>query len=231
MPTLPPAAGLGGCDEMVTPLLLPEAIGFEEFDLAPVRTRDTAAMEGRRTETAESGTPYWRLRASTQYLEDEPYDEMDAWLMDASDGGQCFLAHDIFRPRPRAYGDVPLTGTRAGGGAFDGTAILDTVTSARQVTISGLPEGFVINRGCNIGFRRSAAVRSLHRVTEAAAADSLGVAVVKFRFGLDPLFVPTGTVVDFEKPACVMQMDPDFTAPKGWSSRRVTFNAIEVFFS
>ncbi len=217
---------------MAAPYLLPASIGFEEYQLAPVRTKDVSAMEGRRTETADSGTPWWKLSATTQpLLDDALYDEMDAWLMDVVDGGGCFLAYDVFRPRPRAYGDLPLSGTRAGGGAFDGTATLQTVTNTRQVTVSGLPAGFIINRGCNIGFRRSPLVRSLHMVTEAVTANGSGVAVVKFRFGLDPLFVPAGTTVDFEKPSCVMGLDPEFSAPKAWSSRRVSFSAQEVFYS
>lgn len=215
---------------MPTPLALPASIGFEEFDLSPVRTRDASAMEGRRTETADSVTPYWKLSASTQYLEDAPYDEMDTWLTEASDGGQCFLAYDIFRPRPRAYGSSPLSGTKHGGGAFDGTATLDTVTSPREVVISGLPSTFAINRGARIGFRRSALIRSLHTVVEAVTAVA-GVATVKIRYGLDAMFVPTGTAVDLEKPACVMQLDPGFSAPKAWSGRRVSFSANEVFFS
>lgn len=216
---------------MPDPFSLPAGIGFVEYDLTPVRTKDVAMMEGRRSEEAESGTPYWTLAATTGDLTEERYDEFQAWLMDVSDGGGSFLAYDVFRPRPRAYGDQPLSGTRAGGGAFDGTATLDAVTNARQVTVSGLPAGFIINRGCNIGFHRSSLVRSLHIVTEDVAANGSGIAVVKFRYGLDPLFVPTGTTVDFEKPACVMTLDPGIATPKAWRSRRVSINAQEVFFS
>lgn len=216
---------------MAAPLSLPSSIGFTEYDLSPVRTKDMAMMEGRRSEEAESGTPYWTLSATTGHLENSQYDELQAWLMDVSDGGGCFLAYDVFRPRPRAYGDVPLSGMRAGGGAFDGTATLDARTNARQATVSGLPAGFVINRGCNIGFRRSSLIRSLHVVTKAVTANASGVAVVEFRYGLDAMFVPTGTTVDFEKPACVMTLDPGFATPKAWGSRRVSINAQEAFFS
>lgn len=189
-----------------------------------------ASMEGRRTETADSVTPYWTLRASTTLLQFRAYDDMSAFLMEASDGGQCFLAFDIFRPRPSAY-DKPLSGTRAIGGAFNGTATLVSVQSARQVMVSGLPAGFIINRGCNVGFRRSSLVRSLHRVTEDVTAGSDGIAVLKFRYGLDALFVPAGTTVDFEKPCCVMQLDAGYSSSKQGISGKFSFTAQEAFYS
>lgn len=215
---------------MTTPLPLPSGIKFEEYIFRPVRPRDVSRMVGRRTEAADFGTPYHTLSAATVWLEDEQYDEMEAWLADVTDGGGLFLAYDVFRPRPRAYGLEPLSGTRHGGGAFDGTATLTTVTSAREVVVSNLPTSFAINRMARIGFRRSALVRSLHSVSETVVAAN-GVATVKFRYGLDPMFVPSGTTVDFEKPACVMMLDPNFDPPKAWNGRRVSFTAEEVFFS
>lgn len=214
---------------MADPLSLPST-GFEEFELTPINTRDTAMMEDRRTETAGFGTPYHTLSVQTQYLDDDEYDDVDTFFMEASQAGACFLAHDVFRPRPRAYGNTPLSGTKAGGGAFDGTAAVSAV-AAYQATVTGLPDGFQINRGARIGFRMSALVRSLHLVTEAVTADASGVAVVKFKFALDTQNFTTSATVDFEKPSIPMMLDPGFSAPKAWSGRKASFSATEVFFS
>ena len=136
-----------------------------------------------------------------------------------------------YRPRPRAYGSSPLSGTKAGGGAFDGSAVLQDVTSSTEIVVSGLPAGFAFNRGCLIEVNKSASVRSLHRVTADATANGSGVATVFIDLPLNTsVFTSANSTIQLEKPSCLMMVDPGWSVPKAWSAREASFTATEVFF-
>ncbi|WP_425087766.1 hypothetical protein [Stappia sp.] len=205
---------------------------FVEFDMRQVNTRFGNTMLDRATETADFGTPYWRLySARTGWLTDAQIDEADAFFTQASKGGNVFACHDPFRPRPRAYGSSPLSGTKAGGGAFDGSAELDTVTSSTEIVVSGLPAGFALNRGCLVEVNKSSTVRSLHRVMADATANGSGVVTLTIDFPLDTgVFTAANSTIQFEKPSCLMMVDPGWSVPKAWSARVASFSATEVFF-
>lgn len=208
------------------------ALDFTEFDMRPVNTRVANTMLDRATETADFGTPYWRLfNAQSNHLEPDQIDEAEAFLTAASKGGNVFVCHDVFRPRPRAYGSTPLSGTKAGGGAFDGSAELTTVTSSTEIVVSGLPAGFALNRGCLVEVNKSSTVRSLHRVMADATANGSGVVTLNIDFPLDTgVFTTANSTIQFEKPSCLMMVDPGWSVPKAWSARVASFSATEVFF-
>lgn len=199
-----------------------------EFD--PIRPRDFSRMEGRRTESQSTGTPYWISRYQAGRLEQRDYGVFDAFIMQAGVDGDYFLGHDVFRPRPIAYGSTPLSGVKAGGGAFAGQGVVTALTNSRQATLGGLPAGFQLRRGDYVEFRMSDLERSLHRLTEDATADGAGVVSISFRFGLDLQHFDTTAIVNFEKPSCVMQIDPSTVrAVKSWADRSPAFGAQEVF--
>lgn len=208
------------------------ALPFVEFDMRPINTRFGNTMLDRATETADFGTPYWRLySARTGWLTDAQIDEADAFFTQASKGGNVFVCHDYSRPRPRAYGSSPLSGTKAGGGAFDGSAVLQTVTSSTEIVVSGLPAAFAFNRGCLIEVNKSSTVRSLHRVMADAAANGSGVATLSIDFPLNTsVFTAGNSTIQLEKPSCLMMVDPGWSVPKAWSAREASFSATEVFF-
>jgi hypothetical protein len=139
----------------------------------------------------------------------------------------------VFRQRPIAHDDgSPLSGTRAGGGAFDGTATLQSITDSRTVVVSGLPASFQFRAGDYVEFAGSASVVSLHRIQEDAQADALGVVTLSIKYSLDLQHFTTASVVNFEKASCLMQIDPgSYSGPKSWADRKPSFSATEVFFS
>ncbi|MCY0146140.1 hypothetical protein OEG84_25050 [Hoeflea sp. G2-23] len=206
------------------------ALSFEHFDMRQVNTRLNNTMLGRKTETADFGTPYWRVSAATGFLSDEKIDEADAFFTEASKGGNVFACYDYYRPRPRAYGDTPLGGTKAAGGAFDGSAILSTGTDSRTIVVSGLPDSFALNRGCLVEVNKSSSVRSLHRVMADATANGSGVVTLTIDFPLDTtVFTSGNSTIQLEKPSCLMMLDPGWSMPKAWSDRVASFSATEVF--
>lgn len=229
------------------PLSVPTGIRFGEWTLAMVHTRDASMLEGRRLETADFGTPYWSLTAKTQGMTISQADEFEDFLFRAMRPGATFVCPDLYRKRPRPYGEVPLTGTKALGGAFNGDADVHSIQNSRQVTIEGLPANFLINRGALIEFRNSALVRSLHRVT--TAVQSMGgyvlpgyvepgyvlpfgdgKAVVNFEPPLNTGVFTTSSTAHLEKPSCIMMLT-GYDMPKAQGSRVASFTATEAFFS
>lgn len=217
---------------MANPILLP-AIPWAQVILRPVSPADVSMMEGRRTEMVASMTPYWVASYSTGSLIPVHSGLFDAFAMKADARGAPFLAYDPWRPRPIAMNTgSPLSGTKAGGGAFTGQAVLDEIIDSRNVQISGLPASFKFSAGDYIEFRMSLLVRSLHLVVENATATSGGVATLEIMFGLDTQNFTTSASVHLEKPSAVMMIDPgSVQAPKSLGNREASFSATEVFFS
>ncbi|MDW9726481.1 hypothetical protein GOB91_30020 [Sinorhizobium meliloti] len=210
---------------------LPSVVyGQVAFD--PVRIRDTNRMESRRTETAYSGTPYWIASYSASKLTTAEAALFDAFNMDANDGG-VIAGYDAHRPRPIAYqGSNPLSGVKAGGGAFNGDAVLQSITDGNTIVVSGLPAGFKLGRGDYVEVRKSTFVRSLHRITQAATASAAGVVTLKIRFALNTQVFTLPCTVHFEKPSCIMEMDAgSFSLPKTWPNYNVQFTATELFLA
>lgn len=216
---------------MADPITLPAGIDYENFDIGAITMKETSRMEGRRVETVEFGSAYWTANYGTPFLSEDQIADMDAWLLTAAGAGTTFLAHDLYRPRPRLENTgSPLSGTKALGGPFDGTADLTIITNSREVIIEGLPNGFQLSVGDYLEFTMSNLIRSLHEITEAVTANSSGQAIVKFKHGLNTEHFTVAADVQFEKPSCVMQVLGNPRVPKGWSGRRVAFEASEVFY-
>lgn len=214
---------------MPTIITLPD-IDWTECDLTPVAPRATDRMEGRRTEMQTSGQWYWTLKLTGRARKVAGFGQMDVFSMMAGDNGEVFVAYNVFRPRPIKFGGcAPLGGTRAGGGAFDGTATL-TARTAFSATVSGLPAGFPLSAGDYVEFRMSPTKRSLHMITADATANGSGVVTIAFKYALDLQHFTTAAVVNFEKPSCIMQIDPG--SYSGGGPKRLptlSFTATEVF--
>lgn len=213
------------------PLVLPSGIRFAEWTLKMTHVRDAAMLETRRTETADFGTAFWTLTARTGGMTISKTDLMEDFLFRASRGGASFVCPDLFRKRPRAYGETALSGVKAiGGAAFNGSAAVQTITNSRSVTVSGLPNGFILKRGDLIEFANSALVRSLHRITADVTSGAGGTAAVAFEPPLDTGIFTTSSTVQFEMPSCVMRLS-DYDLPKSAGAGQASFSATEAFFS
>lgn len=214
---------------------MPDIAGWTSVEFDPVRPRDTDRMEGRRTEAQVFGTPWWSATWSAPFLSDIDMGKMDAFMMMAGDSGEVFRAYDPFRPRPiewlKEHGQAPLSGTRAGGGSFDGTATI-TARTTTTLTMSGLPANFQLRAGDYVEVVKSETLVSLHRIMTDAQASSGGVVAVAIRYALDLQNFTLPLTANFEKPSCLMQIDPgSYRGPKAWSARNPSFSAQEVFFS
>lgn len=213
---------------------LPAIRGWKDGAFDPIRPARSNQMRGRRTERLLQGAPYWIASYQTVHVTYEDFGLMDAFRMQM-DGGGVFRAYDPMRARPIAHDKhdgKPLSGTKASGGAFNGQAALVEIISATKVRVGGLPAGFQMSVGDYLSFIMATLVVSLHRVTVAAAADSSGVVTLDILHPLDTQHFTTASVVHFEKPFCLMQVDPaSWGMGKPVSGERpVSFSAQEVFF-
>ncbi|MDX0622438.1 hypothetical protein [Sinorhizobium medicae] len=217
---------------MSSPIPLPD-LPWKECSFDPISPSDVSMMEGRRTELAGFGTPYWVASFRTNFLTPTQYGIIDAFTMKVSSRGTQCLAHDVFRPRPIAYDNGrPLSGVKASGGAFNGDADVSSITDSRHIVVSGLPAGFTLIKGDYVEVRQSERVRSLHRIVEDAVASAAGVVTLSILFDLDLQHFTAAATAHFEKPSTLMAIDPgSLSAPKSWGNREAFFSATEVFFS
>ncbi|APO74273.1 hypothetical protein AM571_CH01438 [Rhizobium etli 8C-3] len=210
-------------------ITLPSVI-YSQVDFKPVRPGDTNQMDGRRSESQIFGTPYWIAKYTAERLTTVEAATFDAFEMDIEDG--CLIeAYDAHRPRPIAYqGSNPLSGVKAGGGAFNGDAVLQSITNSRAIVVSGLPANFQLSKGDYLEIRKSTYKRSLHRIMANAVASGAGVVALSIRFGLDLGVFTLPCTVRFEKPTCLMMANKgSFSMPKTWPNYTASFSATEFF--
>ncbi|MCO5966083.1 hypothetical protein [Sinorhizobium meliloti] len=217
---------------MADPIPLP-MLPWRDCQFDAINPTDVSMMEGRLSEEQAAGTPFWKAQYTTNWMTPAFYGLFDAFVMKSSSRGASFIGYDLFRPRPIAHNNgKPLSGTKAGGGAFNGDAVLQSITSSAAIVVAGLPAGFKLSPGDYVELRMSQLVRSLHRIVENATANAKGVVSLSIMFGLDTQHFTTAASVHFEKPSCVMTIDPgSVAAPKSWAGREASFSATEMFFS
>lgn len=215
---------------MATLYPLPDLL-FEDCEFDPIQPSSVDRMEGRRTESAVFGTPYWVAKYRFTFLRRQHLGIVDAFMMDVQSAASYFLAYDIARPRPIAHDSgKPLAGVKAGGGAFNGDAVLQSITNSSTIVVSGLPANFAFSIGDYIEVRKSTLVRSLHRVRQATVATGAGIATLSIRYPLDVQNFSLPCTVHLEKPSCIMQIDAgSWSASKAMNARTPSFSATEVF--
>jgi hypothetical protein len=203
-------------------IITPPTSGAAQQSFEIERVDYGAPEAGGRIGGVQAGFPLWKL---VWTIGNVGRDRSDAWraFKDQIRGAtRRFLAWDLARPFPKAYLTTGFVGmTRAGGGAFDGTATSwsETITvpdGDSQVTLHGLPAGFVLGQGDYIGFRWTAtepavAGQTWHapvRVVIGGTANGSGDLTVTSEPPI-PLPVPLTAVAYLDTPKCVMALDGD----------------------
>jgi hypothetical protein len=162
-----------------------------------------------------AGFPLWMGEWALPTTGQDRADEWRAWISAQRGSSRLFYGCETARPVPLAYQNSNMLAlSRAGGGAFDGTATSWSVNGTRDVlTVNGLPAGFIFTWGDYAGFKwttSSQPRRTLGRAVEGAIANGSGVAVLTIEPPL-PGFVPGGAVLNFDRPDCLMKLVPSAT--------------------
>lgn len=172
--------------------------------------------EGGEIFTSERGPRLWQAEFTLAQGHHANIDEIEARLALLAQPGRSFMAYDPRRTGPKADPD--------GAGLSGFTPKIGAVTS-REVTIAGLPGGYVISRGDYLGwsYGTNPIRHALHRAVSAATADGSGYATIEvvpnIRSG-----AAVGTAVSLIRPACKMIVVPGSYSP-GQASRISTAGA------
>jgi len=198
----------------MTPLTFP-GTGASLQSFEPERVDYLAPEAGGRLGGVQAGFPRWRAQWSIGRIGALRSDIWRAWVARLRGAQRAFYAADLARPYPLAH----ITGfagmTRAGGGAFDGSATgwSETINAdlESEVTLEGMPAELVLSIGDYIDFRwetEGAPRRALIRVVVGAEADGSGDITFKSEPPI-PGVVPVDAAAHLDEPACLMKLDPE----------------------
>ncbi|MEO0589120.1 MAG: hypothetical protein AAFZ11_01020 [Pseudomonadota bacterium] len=203
-------------------LPLPDTLsGIARVRFSILRVDYAAPEASGRQGGVQAGFPVWGARMELDRIDADSADLWQAFVDRMRGRIRRFYCHDTARDLPLAHRFGMTDLTRAGGGAFDGSAsswsqAIDSDDNA-NVTLGGLPAGFSIAVGDYIGFKWDASGaasdtferRTMMRAVLPATANASGQAVVTAEPPLDTALVPSGAVAHFDKPSCVMQLVPE----------------------
>lgn len=207
---------------MADPISMPD-VKVTGLPFVYVDPHDTARMEERRTETVYDYAGWWKASYSLEAKRNNKTGPIRSFFAHRGN----FIAYDPTRKRPVTYGKVPLSGTKAAGGAFTGEAAMTDLSNRAAPQISGLPSGFQLRTGDLVEFRQSINVRSLHIIGEDATADIAGLVTLSLKWPV-PEPIVQADAVHFELPSCIMKVQSKSeTMTPGTST--FSFEAVEVF--
>lgn len=206
---------------MKAPFDMPvSGMALQQFE--PLRVDYGAPEAGGRIGGVQAGPPLWQGVWTIGNIAAAKSDELRAFVAALRGGARRFLGRDLARPYPKAYATTGFGGmTRAGGGAFDGTATSwsETITADgdAQFTLHGLPDGFAMDVGDYIGFRWVATETEVAgltwhapvRAVEAKAADGTGLLTGITCEPPLPACVPLTATCYLDTPKAVMALVTD----------------------
>lgn len=159
------------------------------------------------------GWPLWHARWTLgPSIARETAEQWRATVTALRGSQRTFFGGDESRPFPRLYPNGFVGLSRAGGGAFDGTASNWSVNADRDTpTFSGFPAGLVLSWNDYIMFRwetGGSARRALVRAVEVADATSGGLLSIAAEPAV-PNVVPGNAIADLVRPVCIMKLKPE----------------------
>jgi hypothetical protein len=207
---------------MMAPLPMPALpAGIARVQFEPERVDYAAPEASGRQGGVQAGWPLWTATFELDQVDGESADLWRAFVARLRGRQRLFLGVDPTRRFPRAA-PRGFTGlVRAGGGAFDGSALgwaqnIDADGNA-AIGLTGLPANFPLAVGDFIGWKWDAAGsaagsydrRTMARVVVSAVASAGGGITATVEPPIDTLVVPPGAVAHLDHPACLMRQLPD----------------------
>ncbi|WP_058813359.1 hypothetical protein [Sphingopyxis sp. A083] len=207
---------------MMQPLPMPELpAGVARVEFEPERVDYAAPESSGRQGGVQAGWPLWLATFELDKVDRDSADLWRAFIARLRGRQRLFLASDPTRLYPRSTPRGFAGMTRAGGGAFTGSATswaqnVDADGNA-AIGLTGLPANLALATGDYIGWKWDAAGsaagsydrRTMARVVVPAVASAGGGITVTVEPPLDPLVVPVGAIAHLDKPACLMRQIPD----------------------
>jgi len=184
---------------------LPDPHRLRDAVFTPDHGQTTQPTRGGLVQVANLRPALWRMSFSTVALDQTQAGVWQAWIDSLRGGLNRFKAWDTRQRFSLAHPDGWGNLTRAGGGAFDGTATLSAGDAgASTIVVTDLPDSFIFLPGDYLSFA-GAAAHALHRVVEAVTADGAGAVTLPIEPPLKPGF-QTGAL-EIEKAYCEAVID------------------------
>lgn len=168
----------------------------------------------------DHGVAIWTASYETVKMSYDDCVDFEAQLHAIEGVAGSFYGRDTRRTYPRNYptGSFSDTGT-----------VLSLNADGKSLAFTGLPAGFVINRGDYFQVAVGGTPR-LYQMAESVTANGSGVTAEKTA---EPHYDPamtTGTAVVFQNPACVMRLEPGSIQfnDQGRAVGTVTFSAMQA---
>lgn len=193
---------------------------ISEFTMDLSETVEVSQSAGGELFAANLGARLWRGTVTLGRLTYAEAGEVEALIDVLREAGNTFMAYDVRRPYPILHP----------GGAGGAVTIKAIAANNRELSLQGMPAGFVMTRGDYIQFNYGSVPRrtALHRVVVGAVADGAGVAS---DIEVTPNIRPGASVgigVDLTRAACKAQIVPG-SVNKG-SARRGISEGISFAF-
>ena len=209
-------------------LSLPSGLRLVQRRFHLSRSVQATALRGGGGIAAEYAPARWiaEIETVTALLRREA-NPVHALIARLKGGVERIYMSDWLRKWPVAYPGGFGTLTRHGGGAFDGTATVTTLT-AQTIALSTLPDGFALAAGDMIGLSEGA-YRGLYRIVADATASGAGTVTVTVEPEVATSRFSTAAVANLASPVCVMQLTDDDSARAG-NRETASFSLTQVPF-
>lgn len=188
---------------------------LQEFEIQRV---DFSAPEaGGRLGGVQAGFPLWFGVWDIGRIGMLASDVWRAWLSSLRGSQKPFFARDLARPYPLSRINGFAGMTRAGGGAFGGSATTWSQSingeGVALLQLTGLPASLVLSVGDYVGFKWDAGDadpgtygrRTIARVIEGATSNGSGVLTVAVEPPVPTGIVPGDAIAHLDLPCCVMR--------------------------
>jgi hypothetical protein len=199
--------------------------------LSPSRTLGGAVL------STENGDPYWECEIGMERTTPVKAVALRAWKNSLRGGQKSFLAHHHARPAPSAYANIAAVTalTRAGGGAFDGTAVISAFPDIRTVQItaassSRLPAGFQLRVGDMLGIVKVGSPNKylLHQVMADITAAGDGSLIIDVEPRIITTVFAAGNIVNFIKPLAEFKLMPSSDGQVNWQNNSFSISGTSV---
>ena len=158
------------------------------------------STEGGEIFTSDRAPRLWQAEFTLAQGYHDEVDDRESRLAMLAQAGRSFFAHDPRRTGPKADPTGALLGAS--------TPVIGAATTARDLVITGLPNGYQISRGDYIGFSYGSSPTryALHRAVTAPIASG-GSVTVEVTPNIRPGW-STGAAVSLVQPVCKMILVP-----------------------
>ncbi len=202
--------------------------GVQSVTLEPSYSQAMNRSRSGEVGVLELADPRWQAQIAYAPLDRERFQAMRAWLDSARGALVRVLVHDALQPYPLLYPKAVLEAlSRAGGGAFDGTATV-TALGPTGVTLGALPPNFALKAGDYVGLVEGGRYGLLRVAEDATGSGGGSLALTGFPLGQTKHFT-TGAQARLVRPPCLMTLDPASVSAARSAGQRapVSFNAVQ----